>query len=88
MTRISVISNLAAEYPALNQKKEAIYCQNKTGICFGDFDFSLNENMRNGCTYANNFCNFLSNENLELTGGNGTNENFETEEFEVYKVIY
>ena len=44
--------------------------------------------MKKGETYANSACNFLSNENLELTGGKGNNETFEVEEFEVYKVIY
>ena len=42
--------------------------------------------MKNGKTYANNTCNFLSNNNLELTGGKGNSENFEVEEFEFYKV--
>ena len=39
-------------------------------------------------TYANTSCNYLSNENLELTGGKGNDENFQAEEFEVYQVIY
>ena len=58
------------------------------GPIFGNYDFSLNGNMKKGETYANSACNFLSNENLELTGGKGNNETFEVEEFEVYKVIY
>ena len=44
--------------------------------------------MKNGHTYANKSCNFLSGENLELTGGKGKNEDFVTEELEIYKVIY
>ena len=44
--------------------------------------------MKLGETYANSSCNFLSNENLELTGGKGGYEKFETDELEVYKVIY
>ena len=33
-------------------------------------------------------CNFLSGGNLELTGGHGETEKFETAELEVFKVIY
>ena len=44
--------------------------------------------MKQGNTFANISCNFLSNNNLELTGGKGNDENFETEELEVYRVIY
>ena len=80
--------DLMKKFDALNRKKKAICCASTKGVCFGDSDFSLNENMKNGCTYANNYSNFLLNENLELTGGKGNNESFETEELEVYKVIY
>ncbi len=80
--------NLMKKFDALNQKKMSIYCSSSYGISFGAHDFSLKENMKNGYTYANKYCNFLSNENLELTGGKGINENFEAEELEVYKVIY
>ena len=68
-------------------KKKAITCK-AAGPIFGDWDFGLDYNLKNGSTYANSSCNFLSNENLELTGGEGDSENFQTEEFEVYKVIY
>ena len=44
--------------------------------------------MKKGSTYANKKCNFLSNNNLELTGGKGDNEDFEVEELEVFKIIY
>ena len=44
--------------------------------------------MKKGITYANTNCNFLSNNNLELTGGKGNSETFETEEIEVFKIIY
>ena len=43
--------------------------------------------MKKGISYANKKCKFLSNNNLELTGGKGESESFETEELEVYKVI-
>jgi len=80
--------NLMKKYDIINPKKTAIECVKNFGIVFGDHDFSLKENMKNGSTYANSYCNFLSNENLELTGGKGNNEEFEAEELEVYKVIY
>ena len=44
--------------------------------------------MKLGETYANSYSNFLSNKNLELTGGKGEMEEFEADELEVYKVIY
>ena len=44
--------------------------------------------MKVGLTYANTECNFLSNNNLELTGGKGDNEELNAEELEVYKVKY
>ena len=43
--------------------------------------------MKKGYCYANINCNFLSDKNLELTGGKGEYENFETKELEVYEVI-
>ena len=79
--------NLMKIYNMINKGGRAIYCDN-SGPYFGNCDFCLKENMKIGVTYANEKCNFLSNENLELTGGKGNNEKFETEELEVYKVIY
>ena len=51
-------------------------------------DFDLGYDMKKGITYAQEGCSFLSNNNLELTGGKGNYEYFETEDFEVFKVIY
>ena len=70
------------------EKKKAIYCSDSYGPCFGDYDFALKADMKKGETYANNNSNFLSNNNLELTGGKCSCENFDAEEFELYKVIY
>ena len=72
----------------ININKKAIQNLNNYGPNFGDCDFTVKENMKEGLTFANSTCNFLSNKNLELTGGKGDNESFETEELEVYKVIY
>ena len=41
-----------------------------------------------GKSYANLKTSFLTNDNLILTGGKGNLEDFETEEIEIYKVIY
>ena len=65
-----------------------IYCTKKNGPQFGDYDFGLTKNLKIGETYANSSCNFLKDNNLELTGGKGGSEKFETEELEIYKVIY
>ena len=50
-----------------------IYCREDYGPNFGDCDFDLKKNMKLGETYANSSCNFLSNKNLEFTGGKGIN---------------
>ena len=55
---------------------------------FGASDFHLNKKMKEGHSYTNNNSNFLSDNNLELTGAKGEYERFETEEFEAYKVLY
>jgi len=70
------------------ENQKAIYCVKNIGPCFGNNDFSLRANMKNGETYANNAYNFLSNNNLELTGQKGESGKFEAEEFELYRVIY
>ena len=58
------------------------------GPDFRDEDFSLMENMKKGRTFANSSCNYLSNYNLELTGSHAEYETLETEQLEVYKVIF
>ena len=80
--------NCKKKYNMIKENNWSIYCQKNNGPNFGNSDFYLKENMKNGGTYANKDCSFLKDNNLELTGGNGNNEDFETEELEVYKVIY
>ena len=77
--------NTIKKYDLKNKKNYAIYTSE--GPYFGDCDFRLRSNMKKGESYANNNSHYLSNNNLELTGGKGEHENFETEELEVYKVI-
>ena len=79
--------NLKKKYNMINKDRCAIYCSKESGPSFGSADFRLNENMKIGASYANKNSNFLSHNNLELTGGKGNDENFETDEFEVYLVI-
>ena len=80
--------NTNKKFDLIKDDKQAIYCSSDYGVNFGAADFRLNKNLKEGITYANTSCKFLSNKNLELTGGKGDNEKFETEEFEVYQVIY
>ena len=79
--------NLMKKYDMINKNRDAIKCASY-GPNFGDCDIKLNSNLTEGETFANSSCNYLSNNNLELTGGKGDNEKFVTKEFEVYKVIY
>ena len=78
--------NLMKKYDMINNQR-AIFCDSR-GPCFGGEDFDLGYDMKKGITYAQEGCSFLSNNNLELTGGKGGSEYFETEEFEVFKLLY
>ena len=80
--------NLKKKYNMLKKNGRGIYCSKEYGPTFGDSDFDLKENMKFGETYANSSCNFLSNNNLELTGGKGAYERYETDELEIFKVLY
>ena len=80
--------NLMKKFDMLNRDNLAFYCDDKYGPYFGNCDFCLKENMKVGTTYANEDCKFLSNNNLELIGEKGDHEEFDTEEFEFYKVNY
>ena len=83
--------NLMKKYDMIKKEKGAIHCHKNNGPYFGGFnarDFSIEKNMKKGETYANEYSNFLSNKNLDLTGGKGNGETFDIEEFEIFKVIY
>ena len=82
---------------SLNSKKKfgikeknsfAIKNQSDCGPIFGNFDFGLRDNMKIGKVYATEKSSFLSINNLELIGENKNSEPFETEELEIFKVIY
>ena len=78
--------NLMKKFDMISTEKLAIRYSNS--VNYGDSDIYLSSNLKNGNSYANSGCNFLSNNKLELTGGKGESENFEAAEFEVFKVIY
>ena len=80
--------DLKKKFHLLDKEKVAIYCKEDNGPCFGDGDFCLYENMKNGVTFANNSCSFLHDNNLELVGEKGESVKFQTEELEIYKLIY
>ena len=79
--------DLNKKYDLLKIKDQAIN-RSSDGPKFGDCDIKIESNMKNGVSFANANCNFLSGGNLELTGGRGDSEKFETAELEVFKVIY
>jgi hypothetical protein len=79
--------DLMKVYNMKSEKTVAIICKEE-GPIFGCDDFMLTEDLKKGKTFANKYCNFIFNNNLELTGGKGNDEQFQVEEFEVYKVIY
>ena len=72
----------------IKKEKFDIYCGKQYGPYFGGRDFSIESNMKKGQTYSNTGTNFISNNNLDMTGGKGDNESFEIKDFEVFKVIY
>ena len=80
--------DLFKKFDMIDKKKLVIRHYSSHGPNFGDFDIQLEKNMKNGECYANKYCNFLSNNNIELTGEKGNSISFQTDELEVYKVIY
>jgi len=80
--------NLMKKFDMINKELDAVYFGENIGPAFGGTDFEIKSNMKKGRTFANKYTNFLSNNNLELTGGKGESETFDIEDFEVFKVIY
>ena len=72
----------------INKELDAVYFGENIGPAFGGKELEIKANMKKGRTYANKYTNFLSNNNLELTNGKGESETFDSEDFEVFKVIY
>ena len=80
--------NLKKKYNMIKANGIGICCNIIEGPSFGNSDFYLKDNMKEGVTWADKDCNFFNNRNLELIGEQGIKGAFETEELEVYKVIY
>ena len=80
--------NLMKKYNIINKKEPAIRCHKNYGPYFGNCDFGLHKDLKEGEVYANSSCNFLSNNNLELVDKKGEKSSFNTKDFEVFKVIY
>ena len=81
LDNMKIINLLDSDYIQITTKE-------KYGPIFGNWDFGFQENLKLGKSYANLKTSFLTNDNLILTGGKGNLEDFETEEIEIYKVIY
>ena len=80
--------NLMKKYDIITNEKPAIICNKNNGPAFGGIDFEIKTDMTKGRSFANQYANFLSDNNLELTGGKGNFELFDIEDFEVFKIIY
>ena len=83
--------NSMKKFDKINKEKADIYCCSKNGPYLGGYygrDFSIETDMKIGTSFANKYAVFLSNNNLDLTGGKGEKETFDIEDFEVFKVNY
>ena len=80
--------DLNKKYEVVNLNKPAIKCSNEFGPNFGNDDIELKKNLREGICYADSSCSYLCNGETELTGKKASEDKFETNEFEVFKVIY
>ena len=72
----------------LNRDKRSISFSPFLGPDFGCDDFGFQSNLKKGFVYANNHCNFLSNNNLELIDEKGNKKYFETKELEIFKIVF
>ena len=80
--------NSMKKFNLINKDKTAIYCNWEYGPSFGASDLSFESNMKKGETYANEYTNFFSEDNLELLGEKEESQSFDIKEIEVFKVIY
>jgi hypothetical protein len=78
--------NNMKKYDLLNKEDYAITCSINHGPNFGNWNFMVEEDMKQGKIFANENCTFIFNKVLELTGGKGEKDTFETKELEVFKV--
>ena len=80
--------NSMKKFDLISKERTAIYCNWEYGPSFGASDLSIESNMKKGETYANEYTNFFSEDNLELLGEKGENNSFDIKEIEVFTVIY
>ena len=80
--------DLNKKYDQVKLNSQAIKCSKEFGPNFGNDDFELKKNLKEGICYADNSCNFICNGETELLGGKNNNETFYTKELEVFKIIY
>ena len=76
------------KYDLISNKKHAIRCLEEEGPVFGNCDLKLGENMRKVEFYTGGLGNFFTKKNLALTGTIGEYQSLETQEIEIFKVIY
>ena len=80
--------NLVKQYDIINKEKTAICCRHDYGPIFGGSDFNIASNMKKGNNFANSKTSFITNNNLELIGEEGSSKEIDIEDFEVFKVKY
>ena len=88
--------NLLKQYNMFNTGKEVISCRENYGPTFGNtsnsydfsyYDINFGKDLLKGSIGAGSNSSFFVTGNLELTGGKGYNEPFDTKEIEIFKVI-
>ncbi len=78
--------NRNKKFDIINKNNYAIRCLGDEGPVFGNCDIKLGKDLRKIESYSDGH--YFSKNNLELTGEKGKYQDFETKEFEVFKVIY
>lgn len=74
------------KYNKIYKEEYAIRCINYEGPVFGDWDIKLGEDMRTFESFSGG--NFFNKKKLEITGEEGGYESHETQEIEVFEMIY
>ena len=76
------------KFEMINKTNFAIRCFQYEGPVFGDCDIKLGDNLKKIESYATSSSCYFSTNSLELTGEKGEYQKLETQELEVFKVIY
>ena len=76
------------KYDIITSSKIAIYNYSDYGPYFGNYEIYFGKDLQKGNSYAfENDNAFLESGKLELTGGIGEKETFDTVEIEVFKIF-